>query len=287
MVTCAGIDVNAGARLRWRMAVFVLCYHAANINGRDYADNDHVALAEDLRLLARMGYPVLPLCDALALAARDPAANAVALTADDGIALDFEDFVHPLHGVQPALARILREAEPKFASTLHLSSFVIASPAARQEIDQTAFLGLDLWHQRWWQAALESGRMAIESHSFDHNHPSLARSVQRDNRRGDFHCIDNEADCDAEIAAASHHIAAATGRVPRYFAYPWGQGSDYLRRDYLPRRGGELGLQAAFSTEPGPLAPGQDRWWLPRLVCGDHWRDPAELEACLRGFRLP
>jgi hypothetical protein len=269
------------------MAVFVLCYHAANINGRDYADNDHIALAEDLRLVARIACPVLPLSAALALATHDPTATAVALTADDGIALDFEDFTHPQHGEQPAFARILREAESLFSGALHLSSFVIASPDARQEIDQAAFLGLDLWHQRWWGPALESGRMAIESHSFDHNHPSLARSVQRDNRRGNFHCIDNEADCEAEIAAASHHIAATTGRAPSYFAYPWGQGSDYLRRDYLPRRGGALGLRAAFSTEPGALAPGQDRWWLPRLVCGDHWRDPAELEAFLRGIRLP
>lgn len=265
------------------MAVFVLCYHAANINGRDYASNDHVALAEDLRLLARMRIPVLPLSEALALAARQQDATAVALTCDDGIALDFDDFTHPLHGDQRSFARILREAEPLFAAPLHLSSFVIADPVARAQIDRVGFLGLDLWHERWWQPAIASGRIAIESHSFDHNHPSLARSVQRDNRRGDFYCIDNAADCDAEIAAASTYIATHTGRAPQFLAYPWGQASDYLRHEYLPTRGAELGLHAAFSTEPAALTPGQDRWWRPRLVCGEHWRDPAGLERWLSG----
>ena len=38
----------------------VLTYHSINILGSEYHDNDHVALREDLRLLQRMGLPILP-----------------------------------------------------------------------------------------------------------------------------------------------------------------------------------------------------------------------------------
>ena len=39
----------------------VLTWHSNNVLGHDYAQNDHVALAEDLRLLAAEGCTVWPL----------------------------------------------------------------------------------------------------------------------------------------------------------------------------------------------------------------------------------
>ena len=43
------------------MPLAVLTYHSNNVLGNDYASNDHVAMAEDLRLLAALNLPVVPL----------------------------------------------------------------------------------------------------------------------------------------------------------------------------------------------------------------------------------
>lgn len=193
-----------------------------------------MAFAEDLALLHREGALLWPLQRALwALAAGRLPDGVVALTADDGAMLDFSPFEHPQCGHQPGLYPILRQ----FAASLpddaphqpHLSCFVIASPEARAELDRKAFLGLDLWHDRWWPQAIASGLVAIESRSWDHNHPTLARSCQRENRRGDFRWIDTEAECRAEVDQGSAYIEQRSGRRPRFLAYPWGQSSDYLR----------------------------------------------------------
>ena len=42
------------------MRVPVLAYHSNNISGNDYASNDHVALAEDLRMIQRSGLRIVP-----------------------------------------------------------------------------------------------------------------------------------------------------------------------------------------------------------------------------------
>jgi peptidoglycan/xylan/chitin deacetylase (PgdA/CDA1 family) len=120
--------------------------------------------------------------------------------------------------------------------------------------------------------------MQIENHSWDHNHPVLARSVQRDNVRGRFDVIETEAEAEAEIARASDYIAAQTGMRPVYFAYPFGQTNDFLATDYLPRRGAAIGLRAAFTTDPRPLNDDDSRWLLPRYVCGRDWCDDLGLE---------
>ena len=38
----------------------ILAYHAINIAGNDYADNDHVAFAADLRLIDDLGLRIVP-----------------------------------------------------------------------------------------------------------------------------------------------------------------------------------------------------------------------------------
>ncbi|GMU43341.1 MAG: polysaccharide deacetylase family protein [Xanthomonadales bacterium] len=260
------------------MRALVLCYHSTNVNGRDYACNDHLALRADLAAIEARGLRILPAADAV----REPdaAEPRVALTCDDGCTLDALDFEHPAHGHQDSFLRILREHHAAGGQCVQMASFVIASAQARDELDRKDFLGLRIWHDDWWPAAIASGHLSIESHSYDHNHPSLERSVQRDNRRGDFHVIDNEADAQAEIAQASAAIAVRCGVRPRLFAYPWGQHNRYLAEHWLPAHGPALGLLGAFIT--GAPQPARfDRWRIPRLVCGEDWRSPAEFEALL------
>lgn len=267
----------------------VLTYHSANVNGRDYASNDHVALAADLAAIAASGWRFATLDEVLARVVDGSGDNderLIALTCDDGLTLDAEDFDHPAHGPQRGFLGILKDfvaTQPADApcGRPHLSSFVIVSPDAREQFDSKDFLSLGLWGEHWWRPAQATGLMAIESHSWDHNHPSIDPTAHKTNARGRFDRIDTPDECEAEITQASAYIDQLTGRSPRHFAYPWGQASDYLRHDWLPRRGPQIGLAAAWSCEPRPVAPGDERWFLPRFVCGQDWRSENALKTLL------
>jgi len=265
----------------------ILAWHATNVLGNTYATNDQVAFASDLRTIDRCGATIWPLADALAaLASGTLPEQVVVLTADDGSTLDFLPFDHPDWGPQPGLYRILRDfaAEGGGASRHrpHLSCFAIASPEAREQLDRKDYRGLDLWHDRWWRDATQSGLVAVESHSWDHNHPSVDRTCQRDNRRGDFRSIETEPECRCEVDRASDYIERVAGRRPRFFAFPWGKASAYLIDEYLPAHGPALGLEGALGESPEPVSPRSNRWNLPRYMCNHHWKSAAELEALLK-----
>jgi len=266
------------------MPGLVLTYHSMNVLGNAYGDNDHVALARDLRLLDAAGWRIVSLdrlvdaweADALA------GERLVALTFDDGGALDARDVVHPSCGPQPSFLAILRDFAAEAGGRqpgLHASSFVIASPEARAELDRKDFLGLGWWDDGWWRAANDSGLLSVESHSWDHNHPSLSATAM--SVPGRFDTLATEAEAEIEFAQASDYIEGRSGRRPRFFAWPWGQASAFAAGEWLPRHAARIGLRAAFSTEPAPLARQCHRFALPRHVCGEHWRAPAELKALL------
>jgi hypothetical protein len=160
------------------MRVPVLAYHAVNIAGNEYATNDHVAFAADLRLIDDLGLRIVPLhwvVDQVIGAADRDLTGCVALTCDDGSAFDFHDLDHPTHGPQRSLFNCLQdfiaERGAQAQPDLHLTSFVIASPEARERMDQACLAGLGWMGEDWWREANESGLMAIENHSWDHNHP--------------------------------------------------------------------------------------------------------------------
>jgi hypothetical protein len=267
----------------------ILTWHSINVIDNSYAGNDPLAFASDLRLLDRLGWTIRPLgeaLDAMALGRLRP--RTVALTVDDGSILDFEDFDHPTCGPQQSMARILREFGTELAPGSrhqpHLTAFVIASPEARAELDATDYMSLNVWPDRWWKAANESGLISVESHSWDHNHASLKQTVQHDNRRGDFRWIASEDECRLEVDQASEYIERTSGRRPQFFAYPYGQASDYIRKEYLPRFGPDIGLKAAFACEPEPVTTASDPWYLPRYVCGRDWKSPEDFETLLRSI---
>jgi len=250
------------------MGKLILTYHVTRLESLSRAGSDLLGLRADLEWLACNGVVVRSL-EALL----DPACeHGVAITFDDGTRIDAEPIEHPTLGRLPSALSILGEYRRRFPAW-QASSFVIASPLAREQIAAglAGQYGPDLMHQRWWPDAARSGLLQIENHSWDHNHPLVERSAQRDNRRGSFLDIETEAEAEAEIAQASDYISQACGRRPRYFAYPFGEASRFLREDYLPRRGAALGLVAAFSTEPRALRSDDDRWYLPRFVSGRDW----------------
>jgi peptidoglycan/xylan/chitin deacetylase (PgdA/CDA1 family) len=274
----------------------ILTYHPIHIVANTYAGSDLVALERDLATIERLGLTVVSLDQAITAPGdgellADLGGPAVAITFDDGSVFDFVDHDHPTCGPQRSAATILREAAGRLRCLGRArplaTTFVIASPAARTELDRKDYFGGGYWPERWWREAAEGDVLAVESHSWDHNHPSLERSLQRDNHRGTFTNIETFAEAEGEIAQSVAYIARTTGAAPRFFAYPWGEANDYLMREYMPRRGPELGLKAAVSSSPqaaGFVTSASERWRVPRLVAGNDWKTPEALESLLADF---
>jgi peptidoglycan/xylan/chitin deacetylase (PgdA/CDA1 family) len=266
------------------MRAAVLCYHSINVHGGDYASNDHVALAEDLRMLHRLGLPIRPLhalADALDGGAIDPA-PCVALSFDDGSWFDWHDLEHPAWGLQRSFANLLDDFARDTGAAAPATSFVIASPEARARLDQTCLVGRGWWSDEWWADAVTSGRLAIESHSLDHQHETLERTASG-LPGGRFDNVLDHAAADAEIRRASDVLdALLPQRRTRLFAYPYGQTTPYLLEEYLPGFRAEHRLDAAFGTRPEPVHAQAPRWDLGRYICGFHWNSPEGLRSVLR-----
>jgi hypothetical protein len=273
------------------MRIPVLTYHALNIAGNDYASNDHVAFAADLRLIDDLGLRIVPLhwvVDGLLGQGERALEGCVALTSDDGSVLDFHDVEHPTHGPQRSLYNALldfaRERGDQVQPDLHLTCFVIASAEAREHLDRNCLDGRGWMSDRWWRQALATGRIAIENHSWDHNHAAIPLPGIGGMQRGSFHPVDNRERADAEIAAAAHAIDAVIApQRTSLFCYPFSQTNDYLCREYFAQYETVHGMRAAFGDGATPVTPSSDRWNLPRYICGHHWKSPDQLRAILRG----
>jgi peptidoglycan/xylan/chitin deacetylase (PgdA/CDA1 family) len=265
------------------MRAAVLGYHSNNVNGPDYASNDHIALREDLRLLNALGVRVATLREvAKLLDGGGEAGGTVAVTFDDGSWFDWHDLEHPTLGPQRSFANVLADAQREFGTPQPATSFVIVSPAARAELDRTCLIGQGWWGDEWWDEAVRSGRMEVESHSWDHQHDTLARTATG-LPGGTFKNVATREAADLEIRQASDFLdARLPTRRTRHFAYPYGDAPDYLVRDYLPNFRHEHRLDAAFGTLPEPVHAGAERWNLGRYVCGPHWNSPEGLRAVLR-----
>ncbi|HEY0232346.1 MAG TPA: polysaccharide deacetylase family protein [Dokdonella sp.] len=268
------------------MRVPVLTYHSNNVNGNDYASNDHVALAQDLRVIHGAGLRIAPLASVvdvlLGAAPESTVDNAVALSFDDGSWFDWHDMDHPSFGRQRGFAGVLRDFASGTGAPAHATSFVIVSPAARATLDHTCLAGRGWWGDDWWPQAQREGLLAIESHSWDHNHSTLAQTAQREQHKGTFRTIDTWADADAEIRQAADWLdERCAPHRSTLFAYPYGESNDYLVEDYLPHHTAEHRVRAAFGTEPRPIEAGGARWRLPRYVCGQHWNNPSALARLL------
>lgn len=266
--------------------IAVLAYHASRIQGDDYDRNDHIALAQDLQLLARLDLPVLPLHAVAAIVRGEqpgPASAAVALSFDDGTLLDWAPCVDPEFGPQPGFRAVLQAHRDATGRAVHGTSFVIASPEARAQMDRVCLRDAGWMGQDWWPDAAAGDLIAIENHSWDHNHAQLDHTAQRAGRKGDFYAIETWGEADAEIRRASDWIDMHRGHGhTTLFAYPYGHIAPYLAQDYLPNHTRQHRLRAAFGTDPRPLAPGDNPWTLGRYVSGWHWTSPGALETLLR-----
>lgn len=269
----------------WRIPI--LTYHGLHAPGWEYQENDHVALEQDLSLLGELGIRVVPLSVLVSHAFERSVSGLeqgqfVALSFDDGTDLDYEDFSHPDYGYLKSFRRILQE-KPGLGwdgGTPVGTSFVIASPEAREELDRTCIAGRGQWRDSWWADAAQEGTLEIANHSWDHTHPSLMETALEAHHKGRFDRIEDFETADLEILRAEKFIRDKTeGRSKAMFAYPYGQLSDFLAEEYFPAR--ENWFKAAFTTAGEPMTAECDRWRIPRFVCGDHWRTREELSSIL------
>ena len=260
----------------------ILTYHSQNIAGNETSNNDHVALAADLEILHTTGYQIVSLrtlidCvyGSLSLTSDRPI---ICLTFDDGCDYDARTLEFPGHGPQTGFLQIMKDfvgthgdaAQPG----LHATSFVIASPQARQLIDSKSLFGKGHMSDDWWRGADEHPMMAIGNHGWDHNHPDLE---EEDYVRGGFEVINTFEHCQQQVAQAAEYIEKKTGRHPDIFCYPFGESSEYIRKEYFPLHQTKHRCLAAIGTEPGLVSKQSDRWNLPRFVCGRDWSTPGEL----------
>ena len=272
------------------MRIPILTYHSMRIGGDEPRNNDHRALAADLETIEAEGFEVRPLAQLVSTWLERPAElegrKLVALTCDDGSDFDFRDIEHQQWGVQRSMLNILRDfrgAHPRSQPGLHITSFVVVSPADRAELDRLCMLGRGWWSEDWWREAVDTGLMGIASHSWDHNHDALVNPDFPDVRRGVFTSIDTPQAADYQVAQAARYLWE---RVPnpaaRVFAYPYGPSSPYLVREYFPAHGVELRIDACVSDDARPWTQKSNRWSLPRYIHGRDWHEPGELAKLLR-----
>ncbi|CAH1903935.1 NodB homology domain-containing protein [Candidatus Nitrotoga sp. HW29] len=262
------------------MTALILTYYSMNIDGNEYSNNDHVALSTDLRLLAALGWTITPLSTIVGAVIHrklDPANKWVAITFDDGSWFDWYDLDHPTHGQQKSMANILRDFSQRHTGRsqppIEATSFVIASPQARAQLEVTCMAGHRWWSDEWWPQAQHEGVIRIQNHSWDHNHISLDSTAVL-HEKGRFSVVSTyqEADLDSICGAATSTI----------FAYPYGETSDFLVREYLPGHMLEHRLTAALTTKPEYVTNDSNRWLIPRFVCGCDWKSTEDLRTILQ-----
>lgn len=146
----------------------ILGYHVLNLSDTSYQQNDHVALEQDIALLLSLHFTFITatyLVNHLIDKNWEKLQGRyVVLTFDDGPDVDFYDYYEPVVGHQKSFYHIIKQYN------IRGTSFVIAFPSARQELDQTCIAGRNEWRDCWWKQATDSGILDIGNHSRDHNH---------------------------------------------------------------------------------------------------------------------
>lgn len=272
------------------MKIPVLTYHSINVINNTYAENDHLALASDLKTIDELGFRVIPLSQVVdwhqGKLSDEDVSRTVAITLDDGSWFDYYDLDHPTCGIQRSMLNILKDfnAREKPSFKAHATSFVISSPHARSSLDKSCMIGKDWWGDEWWVDAVSSGLMDVECHSWDHVHPELDSVAQQNQIKGDFSQVKTFFDADIQFTRACEYMANILGRGrPTLFAYPYGTVSDYVANKYLPQYLSRHQLVAAFTTEPKAASKTDNVWRLPRFVFGHDWKSPQGLEGILNG----
>lgn len=174
---------------------------------------------------------------------------------------------------------ILKDHQNNANQKMTASSFVIVSPEARDELDRSSLVGKGWWTEEWWLETQKDDILTIENHSWDHNHHTLISTRVKDQS---FNSITDFVSCERQLKQAQRYLQQLMkSQKPKYFAFPYGDFSDYLVLDYLPNNASRLGLKAAFTTEAKHIDRQSNIWQMPRFVCGADWQDATGLQNIL------
>jgi peptidoglycan/xylan/chitin deacetylase (PgdA/CDA1 family) len=241
--------------------VSILMYHALVPRYAPYMAAVHVEqarFAEQMAWLAASGLRVLPLAEALATlhapAAGPDARPVVALTFDDGYA---SLYTH----ARPVLA------QHGFAATLFLTTSPVGQPsyASLPEFARSAPLGDRplTWPEL---RALAAAGWSIESHGCTHRPLDALPASQ----------------LAAELRQSRAIIARQVGRMPAFYAFPYGRYDRHALRALA-----SLGYQAGFAVHTGQAAPGSDHRRLPRVELTAACDLPTFRQKVLTGYASP
>ena len=194
----------------------ILSYQAMRIAGNDYDSNDLKALASDLRQVTAAGFRIVPLRDVVEAWIRNRGSELngklVAFVCNAGGDFDYLDLPHPTAGMQRSVLNTLRDfaaEHPGKQARLNITSFVIASPQARDGAGFDLHGGQGMVDRRVVAAAIDSGLMHIANHSWDHNHETLPDSLSPGVDAAPFSPSTRKELADREIGQAADYLRAA------------------------------------------------------------------------------
>ncbi|MCL2309289.1 MAG: hypothetical protein FWC42_03290 [Proteobacteria bacterium] len=121
------------------------------------------------------------------------------------------------HTILRSFKEIALEADKPFST-----SFVIASPEARQELDKTCIAGRGQWRDTWWKPCVEANIIEIENHSWDHVHESLSSVALDSQEKGSFFAVNNLINARLQIKQAHEFISSKLGIYIAFLLTPMG-----------------------------------------------------------------
>ena len=258
----------------------ILTYHAGNVTGNSYAENDHIALESDLYALHRNGYLILPLATIAkwlhgATDISHLGTRLIGISCDDGVDTDYisRDYLGfgPQKSFHDILASFIQEVGQTNQPHAHITAFVIASEKARRAIESHSLQSERLLDDAWWKAANEHSIFSIENHSLDHRHPALYPEAE-----ANFHSIVDVDEANHQIISAKTEIESIIQSHTELFCYPWGHSNDFLVQQFMPNQGKQSGIIGAFTCDGEHTDINTNPWSIPRYVCGYHWRSPKQ-----------
>ena len=129
-------------------------------------------------------------------------------------------------------------------------------PEARRLIDSKSLFGSGHMSDDWWHKADAHPLMTIGNHGWDHNHPDLEEGHYA---RGGFEMV---AILNIVISRWFRPVNSSRENrsQPCFFAYPFGESSEYIRNEYFPFH--ETSTIAWPPLEPTPA------WLLLKVTVG-------------------
>ena len=231
-----------------RTAVAILLYHHVDDSMESPNVVSTATLDSHISAILAAGFKIISLTDLLDWLDQPHSQGlSVVLTFDDGYS-SFCTHVVPLlkkYGVPASCFLIVSSSDNTRSQTAATSSLAHITP---QQIRELADIGL-----------VEFGSHSYDGHRYIDTvrgrRPYLVEPLVGESR------ADFELRVRQDLAWSKTVVEHWTGKVCRFFSYPYGWVTDALRNQVA-----KCGFELALTTKPGIVLPGSDRYSLPRIT---------------------